>query len=64
MTQDDTDLITMDCPHEECENRQNALVPAGATVVGTTPRNADPPDTTGKVRVDCDGHRFYVHFAE
>ena len=64
MTQDDTELIAVVCPHEGCGNRPSTLVPAGATVVGTTPRNADHPDATGKVRVDCAGHRFYVHFAE
>ena len=64
MTHDDTELTAVNCPHVECENRQNALVPAGATVVGATPENDDRPAATGKVRVDCDDHRFYVHFAE
>ena len=64
MTQDDTKLLSVNCPHEPCERRCTALVPARATVVDTTPENDDRPGATGKVRVDCDGHRFYVHFAE
>ena len=64
MIHDDTGLITVDCPREGCENRCSTLVPAGATVLGTTPENDDWPDATGKVRVDCSDHRFYVHFVE
>ena len=64
MIRDDTELAAVNCPHEECENRQNALVPAGSTVIGETADNDDRSEATGKVRVDCDGHRFYVHFVE
>ena len=63
-THDDTELIAVNCPHEECEKRTKALVPAGATLVDATAENDDRSAATGKVRVDCDGHRFYVHFAE
>ena len=64
MIHDDTQLVTVDCPHERCENRCTALVPEGTSVVGTSTGNDDLPEAAGKVRIDCSGHRFYVHFGE
>ena len=64
MTYDDTQLVTVDCPHKGCENRSTALVPEGATVVGTTTGDDDCSAATGKVRTDCSDHLFYVHFED
>ena len=65
MTYDDTQLVTVDCPHEGCQNRCTALIPDGTAVVECTTGNDDDPHAAGKVRIDCpDHHQFYVHFGE
>ena len=60
----DTRLETIDCPHDECENEQTVLVPRGAMVIGTSERNEERSQATGKVRAQCDDHEFYVYFSE
>ena len=64
MSTDDTRLEAVDCPHDECKTSRNVLVPRNAVILGTSKENDAPPDATGRVRADCAGHQFYVHFAE
>ncbi len=64
MTNDDTQLVSVDCPHEGCGNRRRTLIPDGTSVTDASVDGEDRPDATGKVRVDCDDHLFYVHFTE